>query len=278
MIYDIEKYHPINLDDLIRLGNKFDGGYVISKRQIQKTDILLSFGVNDDWSFEIDFERIKHVKIFAYDYSVSKSCKYNELRDNIGCMLGYVLVLRRSKVKETWRRIKKIIEEQNKLYGYFQKKHDKCFIPKYLDEHDDDKNISFNSIFNELKCNNELSIFIKMDIEGAEYRTLPHLMPYFDKINGIVVEFHELDKPDKFEEISDLLLKYFYVAHVHANNYGGHIINSMLPKVIEITFINKNMLSKENKLSSHDYPLKGFDFPNDRTLDDIKILFNKKEM
>ncbi|MDR2659931.1 MAG: hypothetical protein LBC27_08105 [Spirochaetaceae bacterium] len=291
MKYNLEKYHPIELDDLIRLGREFDGGYVVSKRQIEKTDILLSFGVNDDWSFEMDFEKLKHIKIFSYDYSVSKKCKYTEIRDSIGCMLGYLFVLRRSKVKEAWRHIKKILHDINSLYKYFQEKYDRNFIPKYLGEFDDDKYISFDTIFNRLKNDKMIGggggmpVFVKMDIEGAEYKVLPCLSPYFDKINGIVVEFHGLknpfefglNEPPPFGEISELLLKDFYVAHIHGCNNGGHIINSTLPAVVEITFINKNLFFENVKLSSNNYPLKGLDFPCDKRLSDIELHFNNPE-
>jgi hypothetical protein len=47
-MYELEKLHPIQIDNLIRLGREGDGGYVILKQQIEKTDILLSFGANTD--------------------------------------------------------------------------------------------------------------------------------------------------------------------------------------------------------------------------------------
>jgi hypothetical protein len=56
-MYDLNRFHPIQMDNLIRLGRDWDGGYVVSKDQIEKTETLLSFGINDDWSFEIDFEK-----------------------------------------------------------------------------------------------------------------------------------------------------------------------------------------------------------------------------
>jgi hypothetical protein len=96
-------------------------------------------------------------------------------------------------------------------------------VPKYLDAHDGGNYISFDSIFKGLKDAPDLSIFIKMDIEGVEYETLPDLLPYFDKINGLVIEFHGLDKPAMFENTTQLLLNNFYVAHIHANNICGYI-------------------------------------------------------
>ena len=41
--------------DLIRIGRDYDGGYLVSKSDIEKTDELIGLGINDDWSFEEDF-------------------------------------------------------------------------------------------------------------------------------------------------------------------------------------------------------------------------------
>lgn len=274
-MYNLETYRPVKLDDLVRLGREYDGGYVVSKRQIEKTDILLSFGINDDWSFETDFEKLKRVEIFAYDYSVSNKYKLNEIRDHFGCMLGSLLVLRRSKVKECWRKISKIKQNLNRLHGYFREKYGRHFIPKYLGDSDNDEYISFDTIFKDLSGVGKLSVFIKMDIEGGEYTALPCLPPYFDKINGLAIEFHGLNQEKAFEETTKLLLNDYYIAHIHANNNGGHIINSLLPMLLEITFIHKNMLPEGNvEPSTLKYPIKGLDFPNMETLDDIVLNFS----
>jgi hypothetical protein len=276
-VYNLERYRPVELDDLIRPGRDYDGGYVVSKRQIEKTDVLLSFGINDDWSFEADFEKRKRVKIYAYDYSVSKKNKQLDIRDNFGCMLGSFLVLRRSKVKEFWKKISDARRALNLLYGYFQEKCGRYFIPKYLGDSDSDEYISFDSIFNELPNmggGGGLSVFIKMDIECAEYRALPHLVPYFEKINGMVIEFRGLNSPEMFEKTTELLLNDYYVAHIHANNCCGYIVNSMLPMVLEITFVHKNMFSGNVQPSTSKYPVNGLDFPNTKTLDDIILNFS----
>ena len=41
--------------NLTRLGRGNDGGYLIPKEDIERSEILISFGINDDWSFEKDF-------------------------------------------------------------------------------------------------------------------------------------------------------------------------------------------------------------------------------
>ena len=44
---------PFHIDksNLIRIGPKTDGGYVLDKRIIDKVDTLITCGLNDDWEF-----------------------------------------------------------------------------------------------------------------------------------------------------------------------------------------------------------------------------------
>ena len=59
--------------DLIRLGKDFDGGYLVGENSVRGADYLISFGINEDWSFEKDFKsRNKDVKIYCYDDRISK--------------------------------------------------------------------------------------------------------------------------------------------------------------------------------------------------------------
>lgn len=62
---------------LKRLGSSNDGGYLVPLECISKTETLLSFGLNDDWSFEEDFKKYKlKVKIFSYDHTVTRKFWY----------------------------------------------------------------------------------------------------------------------------------------------------------------------------------------------------------
>jgi hypothetical protein len=276
-MYDLNKFHPMKMDNLIRLGRDWDGGYVISKDQMQKTEILLSFGINDDWSFEIDFEKEKDIKTIAFDYSVSWKGEIGKIRDSIGHALGGLLILRRSWIIDSWKQIKSVIKNRRNIQAYFIQKYGRYFIPKYLNDYNNIKNITFDNIFKNIHDIKDLSIFIKMDIEGMEYKTLSHLLPYFDKINGMAIEFHNLDKIDdlhKFEETTQLLLKYFEVIHIHANTLGGTIINTLLPKTLEITFIHKGIVSKNVVKSTVKYPINGLDFPNAKDTDDFILPYN----
>jgi len=65
---------PFHVDrsNLIRIGPKTDGGYIIDKRIIGKNNILVTCGLNDDWEFEKEFvKENKDVPIIAFDHTVN---------------------------------------------------------------------------------------------------------------------------------------------------------------------------------------------------------------
>jgi hypothetical protein len=50
-------FRPKGLYDLIRIGKENDGGYLVGKNSVLKSEYLISFGINDDWSFEEQFRK-----------------------------------------------------------------------------------------------------------------------------------------------------------------------------------------------------------------------------
>ena len=59
-------------NDLIRVGNDKDGGYLLSESDLEKSEVLITLGINDDWSFEEHFYKRKKVAIEAYDKSIDQ--------------------------------------------------------------------------------------------------------------------------------------------------------------------------------------------------------------
>ena len=64
IIYLPKIFKPYNVGDLIRLGDKKDGGYLLSKESLSKTNFLISLGIAFNWDFEIDFLKKKKIKIY----------------------------------------------------------------------------------------------------------------------------------------------------------------------------------------------------------------------
>lgn len=114
--------------------------------------------------------------------------------------------------------------------------------------------------------NKDGKAFLKIDVQGAEYRFLGTLVDQSDKIAGCVIEFHECDlhlrKIEKFIESFDLKIIY-----IHANNFQPVCHKSKLPTVLEVTF-SKNA---ENELTPK-LP-NASDMPNRRDEPEIELAF-----
>ena len=62
---------PYKTKDLVRLGNKSDSGYVISRKALRKVNFLISFGMSNNWTFEENFLKLSSKnKIHIYDHTV----------------------------------------------------------------------------------------------------------------------------------------------------------------------------------------------------------------
>ena len=60
-------FQPFECNSLIRLGQDYDGGYIVNRHDVEKSNILISLGIRDDWSFEKDFSRINDCEIISFD-------------------------------------------------------------------------------------------------------------------------------------------------------------------------------------------------------------------
>jgi hypothetical protein len=67
---------PFHCKDLVRLGKDYDGGYLVNRHDIDKTDILISFGIGYDTSFEQDFIKLNDCKLQAFDNKATCSDKF----------------------------------------------------------------------------------------------------------------------------------------------------------------------------------------------------------
>ena len=231
--------------DLIRIGRDNDGGYLVEKKSFENTECLISLGINDDWSFEEDFLK-KNIIIKCFDdeldekfllkkiinhfiFFFSNSNNFSLLKN---CISNYFSFLR----------IKKKIQ--------FNK-----------------KKISYNDL-NKILSQETNNIFLKIDIEGHEYRILDDLLLNQKKIIGLVIEFHDcdlhLEKIIKFLNSFNLTL-----VHIHGNNASIRDLNGDIV-VLELTF-SKNPIQVSdicvlpNKL----------DMPNSHNKSEVIFNFNK---
>ena len=69
---------PFYCAAIIRVGKHNDGGYLVNKQDIIKSDRLISFGIGDDISFEQCFYDINGCDIEAYDGTVDTPALFFE--------------------------------------------------------------------------------------------------------------------------------------------------------------------------------------------------------
>jgi len=256
------KPYYINKDQLVRVGSIDDGGYVVPLLNIKNSEILISMGISDNWDFEKDFSKISNAKILAYDDSINSIYWINRFKKDL------VKFLKLKIFKP--RKLYKMFQYIDFVFFFKKNKKNKFFLKRV----GNDKNsINFEEIFNEIKDNNK--VFLKIDIEGSEYEILDQIVAIKKKIQGIVIEFHKvtsnLDKIKNFLTAIDDDLK---LVHIHANNYSLKEFDQF-PDAIELTISNINKLSNkaDRTRESHEYPLKGLDFPNSKRSQEIEIIF-----
>lgn len=237
--------------DLVRIGRDYDGGYLVSKSDIEKSDVLLGLGINDDWSFEEDFLSRKKVSIYAYDASVSEKYFFKQLIksafriDNLKFFVHWLNVL--SKYRKFFSQSN--VHHIQKFVGLNIKSNQHC---------------TFMDVLNQTERKN---IFLKIDIEGSEYRFLHDIVASEERITGMVLELHDVDIHLKAIEkfINQLSLN---LVHIHANNYAPISADDDLPIVLELTFSKYSNVSTDYKLP---HPL---DMPNNKNCLEYEISFN----
>ena len=207
---------PKNLYHMVRLGKANDGGYLCGINSIKKTNTLNSFGINDDFSFEENFLKLNQsIKVICYDKNCYKIFWLKKIWSDIGKIL-YSL-----NIKSIFATIITII----KFNIFFRKN---VLIKKKITYN------SLNSILIDYKNLIHKPLFLKIDIEGSEYRILESILKIQDSIVGIVIELHDIDLHIKKVKnfINKLKLK---LIHIHGNNYSD-LDELGNPTVIELTF------------------------------------------
>ena len=247
-------FKPKGLYDLIRIGKENDGGYLIGKNSLLKSEYLISFGINDDWSFEEQFRKCNSkIKVFAYDPYVDNTFFLWKTWFSF-------LSLLRGRPKyffyniRKWILFKKFFDDKKNFF--FLKKIGRGGLKK--------PSITIEEIIKSTK--NSKNIFFKIDIEGSEYRVLDNIIKNSNHITGIVIEFHDIDL--HLDKIVNFIKKIkLDIVHIHPNNCAERDFFDR-PTVLEITFEKNPKLLKNSVFFPH--PL---DQKNDPKYEDIELIF-----
>ena len=278
----LQGLRPTFLNDLIRVGPGCDGGYVVNERSVLRSQYLMSFGVNDDWSFELAFlDRKPDVKVFCYDYSVSKSVFRHQMLDALNEVLSLrfllvVLLLNLSGIRERFSWLKNRARNYRGFSDFIAKENVR-FYEKGLSNEKTARFVTFAEAFQSMSSDPipDNSVFVKMDIEQFEFRVLPDLLKFDRYINGLAIEFHDLDILwPRFVELMDKLKADFEVTHIHGNNWSGLIPNTGVPTVLEITLLKRSLIREERSdCKTVTYPIPQLDYPNKSSEKDYPLVF-----
>ena len=242
---------PIKVKKLIRLGRNFDGGYLVCANTLKKCKNLISLGVGDDTSFERDFDKIQHTKyIFLYDYTVS-------IFLFIKIIFKYLrrLILFRSNYSNLIYSIKNFL----KFKKFIAQENVNLFKEKVVSKIDNKNDVNFNKIFSRL--DQKKNSLLKIDIEGSEYVIIDQILKFEKNIEMLVIEFHWINKNKiRFKNSIKKLNSKFKIIHLHPNNYIQTKKNDYFFDVVEISFIHKRNLMKNNNYYRYKFPIYGLDF------------------
>lgn len=229
------KFQPQHPTNLIRLGSTYDGGYLIPLSTVKAARVLVSYGVQLDWAFEEQFSKLGNTEVFAYDKSTEQ-----------------LLASTTDTTRESFRRF-----FDGKSATYFAK-----FIGNGKD--------GTVSVEETLRAHHPKPVFLKFDIEGAEYipevwRSLANLP---QNVIGVAAEFH--DFPSRAEEIHALVqANGFKIVHLHVNNAGG-ISSNLQPRLVELTLVRPEYFSPSGEKRL--YPLE-IDSPCITGPFDVRVIF-----
>jgi hypothetical protein len=242
LVYDAnDKNGPL---EFIRLGVKYDGGYVVPLSALKATDALLGYGIFNDSSFEEQF-----------------SDRYNKPSYGFDC--GKCTVTPKN---QNFTLIRECIATDTSLFDPVSSNHQIS---------------SYDQQIKRLKLEGK-KIFIKMDIEGGEYEAMKGVLKHAKDITGIAIEIHfpQQEQISKATKLLSDLSKDFVLLHVHGMNGMGFYNNrdgfcrvvakNVVGDVscfLELTYINKSLLTNYRISQNQSHP---------RPIDMPTVRFNRE--
>jgi len=232
----LEFLAPVIVPDLLRMGKDYDGGYIISERSVAAASGMLSFGVNDDWSFDQQWSlRKPQDKIHAYDGTISPGRMRSDLQQSYREFFGGTAV----------------------------------HFPVNVAA---DSGLGHSSFADAMHRMNRDQVFLKMDIEGGEWQLTDSIIEHAAAITGMVIEFHHTDRlRPLFCGTVQRYQEHFHVIHVHPNTSCALAADNF-PTVVELTFLNKNLWNGADR--RRELHVAAMDQANLPGTDDIALYFD----
>jgi hypothetical protein len=258
----LEFLRPYQVVTKIRAGKLKDGGYVIEESSLKNIDVIYSYGVGWDISFEKALlQKVnKTCRIFDPTIGISSFSNHTYIRNK-----GYYYLFKYFIATALW----KPYIYLHKAIGYKLKFYSEGLANKKEDHYD-----SFQNHITRFKDNNR-KIFLKIDIDGGEYKIFKdaNFIAALKNVVQLAVEFHNVkENLSELKYIIESISDKLSLIHIHGNNWGGTFEygGKQVPNVLELTFIANDYLTKK-QFDTEDYPIAGLDFPNKPSLPDIDL-------
>jgi hypothetical protein len=253
---DKDIIRPQSVGAMQRIGSKHDGGYVIPKN-LPLVELIVSFGLGDDWNFEKELLRLGIIHSFVfYDHTVSTKSLINRVNSRISsrnfsfsALLFRVIIL-----------VRYIADFKAKKYSHIRK--------KITEFESDSRNTTLLEVATSIPSK---EFILKIDIEGSEYLLIDQICSVSHRVPLLIIEFHNTEANQaRFEDAMEKLLKLYVNCHVHANNYE-QIRENGIPQALEFTFGRKDIYVGDRYIGS--LPIPGLDSPSCPNRPDHEILF-----
>lgn len=243
MINKLALYDSIH--QKVRIGNRFDGGYVVPLQALTKSNGLYSYGVGNDISFEKEYVDLMERDAYCFDHTIENFT----VEPSYQSRLQYL--------KEGISGVK--TDTCNNFLEHYKERQTQGKVLLKADVEGAEYEFLLNTDIAELsKITTGLVI---------EFHYLP-----------------DPKHREEFFECIGRLNQYFLLCHVHGNNYAGNFTYSekipnsnyfrqwSIPQVIELSFINKELVPYI-KRDTRIYPCSFLDRGNDLSKPDCDLSF-----
>ena len=241
---------------LSRIGSKYDGGYIVSENVSKKTDILISFGAENNIDFEEHFlKKFKPKNIYLFDNCIDKIKSENKIK-----FFKKKISFKKTKNSETISNILKKTNSKN-----ITLKMDIEFSEWKIFESISEKDLnSFDQILVEFH-------FFLLDLP-FEFNSLTKYFKKYTKQNIHTINQEMLI--NMYYKVLKKILRHFYIFHLSPNNSLKikKFNNVEYPQLLELSFVNKKFVHNFKNLAKK-YPIKKLDFPNKYYKSDIKFKY-----
>ena len=232
---------PQDVEDLVRVGRPYDGGYVVPRSALMAAQVLISVGINDDWSFEQASTGLNPaLRLTGVDATTTASYV---LRRGVRFRVEYLLACL------TGRRAKRdfLKTRMPSLFAYRRFWAQHTLIPKMLAPQASATTVRLAELMNSPPGPSgepTSRVFLKIDIEGAEYALLEDIVAAGPRLTGLTMELHDVPAHrDRVIQFFAALRPHLVLVHLHANTYGGVDPGTSLPKVVEATWLSRSLVT-----------------------------------